>query len=246
MTRDADLSAYEELVLDPSASHDGVRLVLGMLSTVDGAIALDGRSHGLGGPADRVALRSLRDACDVILVGAGTVRAEGYGTLGDSEERRQRRRRRGLRPTPRLAVVTATGDLPPGHPLFVDPEEPALVVTLDHTLSEVRGRLERLGYLDHVEVVVAGDRELDATRLRTQLARRGLLRVVCEGGPRLAGVLVQQDAIDEYFVTVAPSVVGGAGGGLLHGADERLRSLRLIWCVVSGDEVLLRYEIARP
>ena len=236
---------YEELVLDPSRSPDGVRLALGMIMSVDGAVTAAGSSSALGGPADHAVLPALHDAADVVLVGAATLRTEGYASIGGSEARRARRTRKRLAPLPRLAVVTASGDLPPDHPLIGSREEPAIVVTHAAALERVSGRLDRLGYLGVAELVVVGEDGLDAEALRRWCAGHGLTRVLCEGGPTLAGSLVAQDAVDEVFLTVSPNLVGDGSGRLLTGAEEHLRGLRLVWCETVGDEVLLRYERVR-
>lgn len=233
---------YEDLLLDPTRSTDGVRIALGMVASVDGAVAIDGRSGGLGGPADRAALPALRDAADVVMVGAATLRAEGYRTIGGSPARRERRLSKRLAALPRLAVVTASGSLPPDHPLLEDREHRALVITHAAALAQVVDGLGRSGYTDSVETIVAGATRLDAGLLRRALRDRGLTRIVCEGGPTLAGTLVEQDAVDEVFLTVAPRLVGGHGATMLHGVSARLRELRLRSCTVVGDEVLLRYE----
>ncbi len=233
---------YQDLLLDPARSADGVRLALGMISSIDGAIALGPSSGGLGGPADREALPAIRDAADVVMVGATTLRTEGYRTIGGSAERRARRERKNLAPRARLAVVTATGDLPPDHPLLGDRDHRAIVVTLAAAHERVRQGLDRHGYLGTVDVVLAGDTHLEATLLRRGLRELGAPRILCEGGPTLAGVLAEQDAIDEVFLTLAPLLVGGAGGRMLSGAGEHLRMLRLVSSRAVGDELLLHYE----
>ena len=69
------LDVYRDLPV--VESRPAVRL--NMISSVDGSTALDGRSGGLGGPADRKVFAALRSLADVVLVAAGTVRAENYG-----------------------------------------------------------------------------------------------------------------------------------------------------------------------
>lgn len=239
------LQNYEELVLDPSRSPDGVQLALGMIMSVDGAVTIGGRSSALGGPADHAVLPALRDSADVVLVGATTLRAEGYASIGGSDARQERRRRKKLPPLPRLAVITSSGDLPPDHPVLGSREEPALIFTHAAALERVSERLNQLGYLGVVELALAGENGLDAAALRRWCAEHGLTRVLCEGGPTLAGSLVAQDAVDEVFLTVSPNLVGGGSGRLLAGAEANLRRLRLVWCETVGDEVLLRYERVR-
>ena len=79
-------------------------LGLCMVASIDGAAVVEGRSGGLSSPTDHAVLLALRDAADVVLVGAGTVRAEGYGPP--------------KKPGLRIGVVTARGDVDPTTPLF--------------------------------------------------------------------------------------------------------------------------------
>ncbi|MFP4234068.1 MAG: dihydrofolate reductase family protein, partial [Nitriliruptoraceae bacterium] len=120
---------YAGLVLaDPAPGRD-THVALCLVSSADGAVAVAGLSGGLGGPADLRALSQLRAANDVSLVGAGTVRDEGYAPLTGTPERRAARAAKGLRPVPRLAIVTASGRLDPSLEVFGDPEEPPIVLT---------------------------------------------------------------------------------------------------------------------
>jgi riboflavin biosynthesis pyrimidine reductase len=77
-----------------------------MIVSVDGAASLQGRSGALGGPADKALFATLRSLADVLLVGAGTMRAEGYGPARLSDDARARRRDWGLPPVPPIAVIT--------------------------------------------------------------------------------------------------------------------------------------------
>ena len=107
-------------------------VMMNMVASADGAIAIDGRSGGLGGDGDREVFRAIRASCDWIVVAAGTVRAERYGIPRTTAEIATVRRRAGRMPAPRLAVVSGTLDLDPGLPLFADRrphEEPPLLIT---------------------------------------------------------------------------------------------------------------------
>lgn len=75
-----------------------------MISTPDGTVEVNGRSGPLGGPADQERLRTLRTAASIVLVGAGTVRAENYGAPSRADLR--------------IAVVTQTCRLDFSSPLF--------------------------------------------------------------------------------------------------------------------------------
>ena len=86
-----------------------------MVASVDGATAIDGVSGGLGGPADKQVFSAIRGVADVILAGAGTVRAERYGPPRTPPSIQAARRARGQAAKPRLAVVSRSLDLDPGH-----------------------------------------------------------------------------------------------------------------------------------
>ncbi len=96
-----------------------------MVSSADGAVTLEGRSGGLSGAADREIFALLRSLSDVILVGAGTVRAEHYGPAEPSSahaepssEHAEERAGRGAPPAPVIAVVSQRLELDPAAPLF--------------------------------------------------------------------------------------------------------------------------------
>ena len=104
-------------------------VLVNMVASLDGAITIEERSGGLGSPADKAMFSALRGVADVILVGAGTVRAEGYGPARPSEAIRAARLARGQQEVPRIAVVTRSLDLDASTPLFTDSVRPPIVIT---------------------------------------------------------------------------------------------------------------------
>jgi riboflavin biosynthesis pyrimidine reductase len=91
----------------------GPSMALNMVASADGRATLAGRTKGLGGEADHAVFHGLRERVDCVMVGAGTVRAEGYGRpLIKDEGARARREERGLPPEPVAAVVSRSGDVP--------------------------------------------------------------------------------------------------------------------------------------
>jgi riboflavin biosynthesis pyrimidine reductase len=222
---DAALAAHYAWPDAPAAPFVRVNFV----SSVDGAVAVDGRSGGLGTAADRVVFGLLRELAEVVLVGAGTVRAEDY--------RGARRPTRGRSTPPPLAVVTGSADLDPGSRLFTDTAVPPLVLTLESAPADRRSALAAAGG----EVVVLPRLTPDA--LLAALADRGLTRVLCEGGPSLLGALAAADAVDELCLTVSPLVVGGDAGRIAHGPPGvPPRTMTLAGVLHDGDTLLLRYH----
>jgi len=236
-----DATPYEALALAPEGI-DRPWIALGMVSSVDGASSRTGRTAGLGGEADALAFRRLRDACDVILVGAGTVRDEDYGPAVPDEGRRRARVERGLAPAPRMVVVTATAMLAPDHRVFsgdVDARRPVIIAPgiVD---GGSRTRLEALAEVAEVHLV-EGDR-ITGQDVVAVLAALGAGGVLCEGGPTLAGTLVADDLVDELCLTVAPWLIAGPGPRIAHGplavTDRRLALDRVL---VADDHLFLRY-----
>jgi riboflavin-specific deaminase-like protein len=202
---------------------------VGFVASADGAAAVQGRSAGLGSPADHRVFLMLRQLADVILVGAGTVRTEDYGGAP--------RPSYGRDTPPPIAVVTGSARLDPTSRLFTDTHVPPIVLTLASAPLERRERLAAAG-----GDVVALDR-LTPDLVLAELARRGLHRVLCEGGPTLFGELVAADVVDELCLTVAPLLVGGCAGRVAAGPEgEHLRQLELADTLHEDGVLLLRYR----
>src|SRR6516165_1903250 len=99
------------------------------IGSVDGGATADGKSGGMAGPGDRLIFHLLRELADVIVVGAGTVRAEGYSGAHLGVAQRQGRQARGQSEVPRLAFVTKPGPFARNMPVFPRPGVPPLVLT---------------------------------------------------------------------------------------------------------------------
>jgi len=238
--------------LDPEAleevyAHRPGELRANFAVTMDGAVELDGHSGALGGAADRELLATLRSLSDVVLVGAGTARAENYGPVWVSPARRERRAARGQAPLPTLAVVTRSAELDPSGRLFGEarsdqPEPPhPVVVTCLAAPAERRQRLAEVA-----EVLVVGDAQVDLPGALERLRERIGGRVLTEGGPRLLGDLVGDGLLDELCLTHSPLVAGPGRARLTDGWAPRqvaaLTGLRLVALHAGGGQLFARYR----
>ncbi len=187
----------------PEIPFGGRWLRANMIASVDGA-ATDARgsSRGLSGPADRRLLVTLQGVSDVILVGAATARREAYKRSRPRAEVAQWRNMHGLSPAPRLAVVSASLDFDYRSELFqaTDGPVPIIVTTMDAPLL----RLATVHEL--VDVIEVGRGAVDLREAVAALAERGLMRILCEGGPRLLGQLAAAGLVDEFCVTISPAL----------------------------------------
>lgn len=217
------------------APEDRPWLVVNMVASVDGAIDVDGRSGGLGGPSDLAMFRALRELPDAIMAGAGTVRTEDYGPVRLDDAARDRRRSRGQSEVPRLVVVSASLRLDPDARLFSDPAQRPIVVTCASTPTDARRRLA-----DVADVLVAGEDEVDLVDAMRQLRSIGAEVVLCEGGPTLNARLLADGLLDEWCQTISPMVASGSPArGTSGPAPGVVRRMRLDRLIVDDDGVLL-------
>ncbi|MFD6291648.1 pyrimidine reductase family protein [Streptomyces sp. NPDC060205] len=177
-----------------------------MVSTLDGAAQHDGRSQPISCAADMRIFGTLRGLADVVLVGAETVRQEGYRPARARTDFAARRAAAGQGPAPAIAVVSASLDLDFSLPLFTSPLLPTLLLTGAAAAPDRIAAAEKAG----ARVVIAGDGTgVDPARAVRALADLGLYRLLTEGGPRLLGQLVAAGVLDELCLTVSPMLTAG-------------------------------------
>lgn len=239
--RIAELIAAEER----PAPADRPWIATNMVTSVDGATAIDGVSGELGSDVDMAIFGAMRAIADIILVGSQTATAERYRPARTSEAARQARADRGQSPRPRIAVVSNRGTIDLGLRLFTDADPTALPIVLVATNAVDPDRRHQLDEV--AEVIETGDGVVnldDAIRLLG--TRSGAQVIVCEGGPTLNGHLIADDLVDEWCLTLAPSLVGGEAARAAHGPpDTPLRRFRLARAWKHDSELFLRYVRCR-
>ena len=225
----------DELAEALLASGDALRV--NFVSSVDGAATHEGLSGALGDAADRRYFELLRRVAHVVVVGAGTVRAEGYGPLRVSDASAAWREEHGLPPHPVFAIVSGTLHLDPASRIFREaPVRPIAVTTPGRDIS---------AFAEVADVVETGSgSRIDADAAVAALRARGLTRILCEGGPSLFGALLAADVVDELCVTVSPRLEAGDARRIASGQLPEARSLELAHVLRSGSTLLLRYARA--
>ncbi|MBC3982239.1 pyrimidine reductase family protein [Streptomyces sp. AC536] len=185
-----------------------------MVASLDGAAYHDGRSQPLSSDADMRIFGVLRGLADAIVVGAQTVRQEGYRPAKAREAFAARRAAAGQSPAPAIAVVSASLDLDFSLPLFTAPRTPTLVLTGAGAPAERVAAAEAAGAV----VVRAGQgARVDPGLVKGALAERGLTRLLTEGGPTLLGQFVAAGALDELCLSVAPLLASGEAARVVNG-----------------------------
>ncbi|MFI5044993.1 MAG: dihydrofolate reductase family protein [Acidimicrobiales bacterium] len=208
-----------------------------MISSIDGAYVVEGRSGGLAGPGDHQVFHALRTLADVILVAAGTARTERYRRPSVVESGREARERLGLAPAPRLAIVSRR--------LEFDDDLPFLTGSGADPILFHPDDADTSGVPPGLELRPAGHGSVDLGVAIESLARDGAHVVLCEGGPTLLGQLHLDDLIDEYFLTVAPMGVGGPWTGLFGSAPDEVRRYDLHRVLEDDDFLMLTYRRKR-
>ncbi|MGH3824392.1 MAG: pyrimidine reductase family protein [Pseudonocardiaceae bacterium] len=210
------------------------------VSSLDGACTVDGRSRGLSDAADKRVFDILRMLSDVVLVGAGTFRHEGYRELRVHQEAAAWRVAHGLSEHPVLTIVSSRLDLAHDHPAFTEAPRRPLIITHGDSPAEQRDLLAR-----NADVLICGSRVIDLQVAAKMLENRALNQVLCEGGPRLFASLLAADAVDELCLTFSPLLTGSGEERVTVGAVGRRRRMALAHILGEGDTILARYTRLR-
>ncbi|GAA2729431.1 pyrimidine reductase family protein [Streptomyces nogalater] len=191
---------------DPAPGAPRPWLRANMVSSLDGAAHHDGHSKPLSSAADMRIFGTLRALADVVLVGAETVRQEGYRPARVRAEFAGARAAAGQAPVPAIAIVSASLDLDFTLPLFTSPPVPTLVLTGAAAAPDRVAAAEKAG----ARVLVAGEGAgVEPARAVEVLAGLGHTRLLTEGGPRLLGQLIAAEVLDELCLTVSPTLTAG-------------------------------------
>lgn len=187
-------------------SRDG-RISFGEPGEVGGA------SVNGGCVADVWMMALLRARCDAVMVGDGTLRAESdhvwtpsHLAVCDTGAFEWLRSHEGRRPVALHVFCSLTGELPADAAVFGRDDIEIVVATTEGgrtaAAASVRGR-------PGTEVVTMGEQRVDTLALgRWLLAERGVRSLLCEGGPGLYGTMLADGAVDDEFVTLAPTYIG--------------------------------------
>ena len=221
----------------PGGSDGRGWLRTNFVATLDGAISgPDGRSGSINTVSDHHVFAVHRAQADVIMVGAETVRTEGYRAVDLDDWQRTVREEAGLAPFPTLAVVTGSLRLDPDIADPPAPHGPVMIVTTAQPPGRVRPFLAA-----GIEILDVGgaDGRVPLESAVAALVEAGLPRILCEGGPRLHRDLLAADLVDELSLTLSPTVVGGEGRRSTDGpALPDPRAFRLHHVLAGHDDTL--------
>src|SRR3954449_10477127 len=210
------LTAEDVAAAVPGDAPDGRPFVLvNMIATADGRATIAGRTAPIANRADYELFHALRARSDAVMVGAETVRVEGYG------------------PMEQLAVVVSRSvELPTETGLLAAPGNRVVIVTPSPD-AELPPAPASVSYLREPDLATA------LSRLRSE---HGVESVDCEGGPGLNGTLIPAGFVDELHLVIAPKLAGGADPLTVYGGPGPL-DLRLLSVHESGGYLFARYGL---
>ena len=241
----------------PSAPRPYV--VVNFVASIDGVASLgvtdgtDSTKLGGGSSADRYLMALLRAQADVILIGAGNIRATpGHQWIPAAVAGDQvaligsyRVATHGIAEPPPLVVVSGSGNLP-AHVALDAPATSTAVVTTERGAARIRKAHPLVSAL-----VVDGNGEIDGAAIVAAVdGAFGPGLILCEGGPSLFGRLLASRSVQELFLTVSPRIAGRqdnqARPGIVSNwaaGPDAMRTASLVSLRRSEDHLFLRYRL---
>ncbi|MDE2902261.1 MAG: RibD family protein [Chloroflexota bacterium] len=241
-THDAAGGVYDDLELPCGTwrPYTAVQMVM----TVDGAIKGPTDDYWpISLDADQRTFRRFRTKFDAVLHGAHTLGMRIDRYMWSAEQRRERRRR-DLHEPPLFIVVSNSGTIDPSDRVFQRRTYPIAPLVVVPESAEITA-----GLAEVAEIVRVGTDSVDLIGLMRYLVdERGVRRLVCEGGAILNYHMLTGGLVDEFFITVTPSIIGEprprtAVEGSAALPSDQLQRLELLSTISRGGEVFLRYRV---
>lgn len=235
----------DDLLTPYAAVHRSIEdrcwVMANMVGSLSGSAAIDGRVGALSDGPDAQLFTDMRSLADVVMIGAETVRREGYGPVKLRAELIAARQAAGRRDVPPIAIVTRSLDLDWNARIFAEAANGARTMIITCEAADT-GRLEQARSV--ADVIVAGSDRVEPKLALDELHRRGYGVVLCEGGPSVLGELAAEGFVDELCLTVAPLIGGDPLPVSVAPPGGDLQHLSLRHVLAADDTLFLRYERA--
>jgi len=206
------------------------KIILNCAASADGKIALPDRQNlKLSNKEDFERVHSLRNECDAILVGIGTVLEDNPSLTVNLEER--------IKTNP-LRIILDTNYRTPKNAKVLDNKAETIIAIGENTESRTK---------DNIEMIRCGIDKIDIEKLVNELGKKGIKSILVEGGETVMWSFLEKELFDEFNVFISSMIIGGestptiAGGKGISDSNNSLK-LKLVSSETLGDGVLLRYH----
>ncbi len=212
--------------------------------SADGKISTKKRKQvKISGKTDFDRVDELRATSDAVMVGIGTILSDDPSLTVKSEERRKRRAAQGLDENPARIVVDSKARMPLTADLFKKGTGKRIIVVSKAAPTE---RVEALK--EKADVIVAGSEEVDLAEMARELKKRGICRLMVEGGATLNWAMARAGLVDQISVFVGNFIIGGKdaptfmdGEGISDRADAM--ELQLIKYEPMDEGIVLTWKV---
>ena len=194
--------------------------------SADGKISTKKRKQvKISGKTDFDRVDELRATSDAVMVGIGTILSDDPSLTVKSEERRKRRAALGLDENPARIVVDSKARMPLTADLFKKGTGKRIIVVSKAAPME---RVEALK--EKADVIVAGDEEVDLAEMARELKKRGIRRLMVEGGATLNWAMARAGLVDQVSVFIGNLIIGGKDAPTFmdgEGISDRAEAMEL-------------------
>lgn len=210
--------------------------------SADGKIAtVDHKQTRISGSIDFDRMDELRASSDAVMVGIGTVLSDNPSLTVKSKDRTEKRCASGLKENPARIIVDSTARTPVDADIFKKGEGKRIIAVSENAPSEKVRELSNLA-----EIIYAGEKSVDLEKLLIELKKRGIKRLMVEGGATLNWALISGRLVDEIYTFVGNIILGGKNAPTLvdgKGYTRDFTSLKLISCEKLEDGILIKWKV---
>jgi 2,5-diamino-6-(ribosylamino)-4(3H)-pyrimidinone 5'-phosphate reductase len=220
-----------------------IHIAINMAMSADGKISTARReSFSLGSSRDRQMMSEIRARAGAVIIGAHTLTVDGFPLVVRDASLRTQRIARGLPPHPVNVILSTTLNIPHRKKIFSHPQTDRIIYT---TRKATRSRIERFKQV--AEVVVLPAQTISPKRIVDDLAKRGVKDILVEGGGEINYSFLKANLVDELYITLTPSIIGGRTSPTVVDGAGFLKDSRILLSLISArrydDEVFLRYRV---
>ena len=171
-------------------------VILSAAMSIDGKIATRTHQSKLSSKKDLARVHKLRKTVDAILIGKNTV----------FEDNPMLTIRFVKATNPVRVILDSKASIPLNSKIVRTARKICTIIVVSKKASKKSiARLEEKG----VDVIICGIRKIDLKELLTILQKRGIHKILLEGGGITNWYFLKERLVDEIFVTITPFILGG-------------------------------------